>query len=51
MIIIFQMKKKENMGEKHNPNNLLIKGYRFLESRKKDNVSHSQKKLLLKERN
>ena len=46
-----EKKKKENMGEKHNPNNLLIKGYRFLESRKKDNVSHSQKKLLLKERN
>ena len=27
--------KKENMGGKYNPNNLPIKGYRFLESRKK----------------
>ena len=24
------------MGEKHDPNNLLIKGYRFIESKKED---------------
>ena len=39
------------MGEKYNPNNLLIKGYRFTESKKEGEkkVNHSQKKLLLKE--
>ena len=29
------------MGEKYNPSNLLIKGYRFIESKKKDKKSNS----------
>ena len=29
-------KRKEKMGEKYNPNNLLIKGQRFIESKKED---------------
>ena len=35
IIIILQMKKKK-MGEKYNPNNLFIKGYRYIESKKED---------------
>ena len=27
---------KEKMGEKYNPNNLFIKGHRFIESKKQD---------------
>ena len=41
------------MYEKHNPNNLLVKGYRFIEWKKEDEEKSKsqQKKLLLKEQN
>ena len=38
------------MGEKYNPSNLLIKGYRFIESKKKDKNSKSQPEETIVER-
>ena len=41
------------MDKKYDRSNLFIKGYKFIESKKKikKKVNHSQKKLLVKEKN
>ena len=36
------------MGKKYNPKNVLLKGQRFIESKKEEKINHSQKKILLK---
>ena len=46
---VITAKKKENISEKYNRKNLLLKVQRSLNQRKKKKVNHSQNNLLLKE--
>ena len=43
-------KEKEKMGEKYNPNNLLIKSYKFIESKKVEEKSKPQPEKTIAER-